>query len=167
MAGFTLWTDELVEAVNYTIVGGESIDLLTSVEIPNTGGAAHNSLKLTIDYSLLVPQQGSGRIGAIVESKDDNNNWFPLAYQFSPVANVTSQAGSRIIVVQPNIDTFNTGIDDIVYPVDSEVARISRQQGNVPSTSLRVRILLTDSDPAGAAAFESVTINGTGELYSV
>ena len=167
MSGEVLWNNELVQASNYTINPNETIHLLTSAEVANGGGNPFNSLKVTMEYAGLTPNQGSGRIGVIVEAKDALGAWSPIGYQFSPVANLTSQAPKRIIIVQPDMDTFNLGIDDIVYPVDSEVARISREQGSLPATAYRVCVLLTDSDPTGPGAFQEVTISGTGEMYNV
>ena len=101
-----------------------------------------------------------------MEAKDPNGNWYPIAYQFTPLKN-KSQGLKRILYVQPDMDTINVGIDDIVYPVDKAIARISREQGVVPESVVRVCILLVDKDTANANAFDSVTVNAEVELYNV
>ena len=50
-----VWTNELVEASNYTINDNEEVHLLTSSEIDNSSGTIYNSLKCTIEYSGLTP----------------------------------------------------------------------------------------------------------------
>jgi len=163
---FTVWNNQVILASNYTIVPNQEITLLSSLPISNSSGTIYNSFKLVVDYSNLQPNSGQFFIGLLVEAKDTLGNWGPIAYQFSPIRN-TSQAQQRVIILQPNIDTFNTGIDDIVYPVDSEVARVSRQQGFLPETEFRICLSLKDKDPLGVNAFNQITVSATGELYNV
>ena len=77
-----------------------------------------------------------------------------------------SEAQKRILIMQPDMDTFNLGIDDIVFPVNKEEARISRGQGSLPESTFRVCLQLVDNDPTGANAFSQVTVNAAGELYN-
>ena len=166
MANHTLWSNQLVQASAYTITQNVELDLLVSAEISNAN-SPKNSLKIVIKYDSLTPSSGTGRVGAIVEGKDNAGNWSPINYQFSPLVNSVYQATERVLILQPDMDTFNLGIDDIVYPVNKEVARISRQQGRLPDTAWRARIVLLDSDPAGATPFQSVIVSATAETYDV
>ena len=165
MAEATLWANELVEASNYTINAGEKTHLLVSSEISNAN-SPKNSVKAIVEYSGLVPNVTSGYIGFIVEGKDGAGNWHPLVYQFADYRSVGT-AGKRILIMQPDMDTFNLGIDDIVFVAGEEEARISREQGSLPTTALRCCVILRDYDPTGTAAFEQVTINATLETYDV
>lgn len=163
-----VWTNELLEASNLSIVDGVPMDALVSASINNSSGNLFNSLKCTINYSNLTPDVPgvNWQIGAVIEGLDANSNWYPIAYQFTPLKN-KAQGLQRILYLQPNMDTVNVGIDDIVYPVDSITARISREQGIVPETAIRVKIILLEKDQNAATAFSSVTINAEVELYNV
>ena len=165
-APFSIWTNQLVLASNFTIQPNQQIDILTSPLISNDSGTIYNSLRINIDYNNLVPDIGNFAIGAIVEQEVSAEVWNPIAYQFSAHRTVY-QGSSRIIVLQPNIDSFNQGIEDVVYPVDKEVARISRQQGKLPEAKFRLRIMLSDADPQGPYKFEQVKITANGEKYNV
>jgi len=160
------WSNTLLEATNYTINPGQVLDLLVSDPISNDSGTIYNSVRVTIKYSSLQPNIGSFSIGAILEGKDVNEEWVPLAYQFSPYRYI-NQAPTRHIILQPDMDTYNLGIDDVVFPVNDELARISRQQGRLPESLFRVRVVLEDSDPSGAGAWVQVAVTASGEMYNV
>ena len=161
-----LFTQELIDASALNIVAGEELEVLSSQVINNGSGTVYNSLRLEVDYVGLTPSSGQFFIGVLVEAENDAGDYVPVAYQFTPIRSA-NQAQKRIIVLQPDMDTFNLGIDDIVFPVDREEARISRQQGFLPESNIRVRVLLKDNDPAGATAFSSVTVTAAVELYNV
>lgn len=163
----TVFDDVLLEASNFTIPAGQSIALLDSVEFDNSTGTIYNSLKVEINYSDLLPVSGGQYfIGATIEAKDDLGNFSPIHYQFTPIRG-TSQALKRIMILQPDMDTFNLGIDDIVFPVDDEEARISREQGLLPESTFKVCLKLQDNDPLGANPWTQVRIGATGEKYNV
>lgn len=162
----TLFTAQKIEASTLPIVAGEELVALSSTPEPNTGGTTYNSVRVDVRYSGLNPGIGQFFIGAILEAKDASGNWTPIGYQFSPLRS-DGTALERLIVIQPNIDTFNLGIDDVVFPVDSEIARISRQQGLLPETEFRLCISIKDNDPTGPNAFVEVTVDATAELYNV
>jgi len=161
----TLWVDEQINSTDLTIVGGEEIDILLSDELSNDSGTIYNSVRVVLNYEGLQPNFGNFFIGCLVEAKDDSGKWTPIGYQFTPLRS-TQQAPQRIIIIQPNLDTFNSGIDDIVFPVDREVARISRIQGALPESKYRVRVILKDNDPSAASAFQNVTVSGSVEKYN-
>lgn len=164
---FSLFNNQQILASGLTVVAGQTIHAATSGEIDNSTGTIYDSFKIVVEYSGLSPVSvGSYTIGAIVEAADANGKFAPIHYQFSPL-NGFSEALVRELIMQPDLDTFNSGIDDIVFPVDEEVARISRLNGKLPATSFRCCILLKDNDPTGPNAFDEVTIDAQGEMYNV
>lgn len=167
MSDHTLFTNEHINATTLGLVAGEIKDALVSEVIPNGGGGSLNSARLTIDYSSLLPAAGGNYfIGCELEAKQASGLWAPIAYQFEPVRG-TSQAMQRIIIVQPDLSVFDAGIDDIVAPTGDEQSRISRQQGEVPDSDLRVRFLIKDNLVGQASAFECVDVSAELHLYSV
>lgn len=165
---FTAFTNHAISAGNLALSPGQSVLAAVSPSINNGSSLLRfNSFKLNIEYSSLVPATGgTAQLGALVESLDDNGLWEPIHYQFSTFRRMSS-APTRTLVMQPNLDTFNAGIDDVVYPVNNEVARISRHQGRLPETQFRLSIWVVDSDPYGPNGFQGVVVNAAGELYNV
>lgn len=131
------------------------------------GPTARSSLMLTVNYDAVTPDITNGlppfALSVTIEAKDSNGNWSPVAYQFSEWRN-TQQPARRVIRMQPDISDFNAGIDDSVF-IGSEIARISRQQGFLPESDFRVRLIVVDNDPTGPNAFQSVTVSAAGERY--
>ncbi len=163
----TFWgTPQEILASNLNIVAGKEMTVLTSPVLENISGTQYNSIKINIDYSELVPNFGQFFVGALLEAKNLAGDYDPICYQFSALRSST-QAQKRIMILQPDMDTFNLGIDDIVFPADEETARISRGQGVLPVSDYRLRIVLTDKDPLGASPFVSVKLIATGEKYNV
>ena len=159
----TLWENETITAAGLAIPAGEPVDLLVSDPL---NGNNVNSLRVTLQYDDVTPDTGgaSFSIGAVVETPAAGG-WTPIASQFSPFR-TSRTATTREIVMQPDISDFNAGIDDIVYPVDRELARISRSQGQLPS-DYRIRVLLVDNDPGGPSSFQSVKISASVDTYNV
>lgn len=126
------------------------------------------SLQVDLNYESISPDITNGSpsfsVGCIIEAQDQNGNWNTIAYQFSPYRNSESPS-KRIIRLQPDISDFNAGIDDSIFPIDREIARISRQQGKLPESLFRVSLLLVDNDPEGLNSFQSVTVSASGEQY--
>lgn len=171
MAGIVtpLWNGQLVETANFTITAGEEITLLSSAVIDNSVGTAWNSMKMTLEYKNVIPANvlGSFFLGCVVEFEDANGLWTSTPmYQFNPIRKST-QAAKRIVIMQPNIDTFNLGTDDSVFPMDREVARISRAQGVLPEAKIRVCINLVENDPGGVNALDRFSVTGEVERYDV
>lgn len=163
----SLFSNQLIRAADLTIVAGETVHAAVSPDIGNSTGTIYNSMRLVFEYSGLSPVQTTNfTVGAVIEAADANDKFSPIHYQFSPL-NGFSEALVRELILQPNLDSFNAGIDDIVFPVDREVARISRQNGKLPATKLRACILLVDNDPGGSTPFVEVTVDAHGELYNV
>lgn len=162
----TIWNEQLVEATSYTINANETVHLLTSAEITNDSGTIYDSLKVVIRYAELVNDGGSSKIGAVVEAKDGNGNFYPILYQFSPMVQL-NQGPERILIMQPDLSDFNAGIDDVIFPVNETVGRISRHQGILPESTFRVCILLVDSDPNGTEPFVSLKVSAEAEQYNV
>ena len=162
-AAFTLCTNQVI--TNANITGNGRCSCYTSSTITNPGN--YPSLRVVLDYSNPLPLDGGAvaitySIGAILESEKDGR-WFPIAYQFEDFYN--PDGGSRrILTLQPDIDSFDAGIDDIIYVAGATEARVSRQQGKVGS-SFRLRIIINERGFGGAGAFQSVTLNAYGELY--
>lgn len=155
---FTVLTNQIIS--NTVITANGVFDLYTSASISNSNGLP--SMRMCIDYSDLTPNDIPGGVGVIIEVQN-GSHWFPAAYQFEPYRN-SENGNKRIILVQPNISTFDDGIDSIMYVGGRTVARISRQQGRIGST-FRVRVLIEETNYGGAAAFQSVKMNILGELF--
>lgn len=165
----SIWNNVLVQASSLPIVSGVPLIALNSGDLDNDTGTIYDSIRLTLTYSELTPDPGGSvpfQLGCTIQTKDDvSGNYLPLGYQFNPY-NRSSTASERIIIVQPNMDTFNLGIDDIIFPLDREQARISREQGKLTEGKYRVIISLRDNDPTGPNAFVSVRISAEAELYN-
>ncbi len=119
-----------------------------------------SSMRVIIDYS--SPNPSAINITAIVESSQDGN-WFPICYQFTPFTD-SGNGPKRILVMQPDILSINSGIDDDTYIGDSVVARTSRFQGKV-GANFRVRLVVYENNYGLANSFQNVTVNVYGELY--
>lgn len=161
---FDIWNNENVSTLN-NIQAGVETNVLVSDWIRNDSGTIYNSIRVNIDYSNVQPFSGSYFIGATVEAETPSGV-SPIHYQFSPFRS-NNQANTRILILQPNIDTFNLGIDDIVFPVDEEVARISRSQGILPETRFRVVITIKENSPGTNTALSSLTVSANGVMYNV
>jgi hypothetical protein len=129
-------------------------------------------LAVIVKYLAITPDITDGSppftLGCVVETQVSDNpaQWVPIAYQFSPIRN-TQDPTTRILRLQPDISDFNTGIDDSVYPINQEIARISRQQGRLPAAPFRICILAVDTDPGGDPAqhLVSARLSLTVERY--
>lgn len=165
---FTIWTDEvLTPPVDPAPEAGVPYDLGVTPTQENSP-THRDSITVNIDYKAFVPNVEDGlppfRIGAVLEALNAQGEWVAIGYQFSNICR-GSQPPLRSIRVQPDMSDFNAGVDDSVYPVDREIARISRQQGFLPDNGWRVRIICTDQDPQGANGLQSVKVSISGERY--
>lgn len=164
---FVIWTDEEFTKTDAGIDGNGTFELALSDSVSNILSIA--KLELIIEYANIDPDFGaipqSFIIDAVVEA-ERNNKWYPIAYQFSSYKN--NQSGSlRIIKLETTLSGFDAGVDDIIFAGNTTIARVSRQQGGVPGSGFRVKLLVTEFDHGGAGAFESVTISASGELYDL
>lgn len=159
---FTILQNHLLAASS--VVGGIAengmYDLYTSSNQNNNN--ALPSCRLVIDYSNLTPGDIPGGITAVVEAMN-GSNWFPIAYQFEPFRNA-DQGSQRILHLGPGIDTYNDGIDSIVYVGNRTTARISRQQGRAGS-AFRVKLRLEEAGYGTPFQFDSVRVSVYGELF--
>lgn len=158
---FTLATN-LVRASS--AVEGTS-DLFVSSPIQNNNNLPN--CRLVVVYDNITPDnslnaQKTFGLTAVLEALLDGK-WFPVAYQFEPFQN-PDNGKQRIIVMQQDVQSFDAGIDDVVYVADATVARISRQQGKATGT-MRVRIILRENDADNVGAFSSVSLTIFGEFY--
>lgn len=157
------------QTINNTAITGNGIfTLFTSSTINNTFGLT--SARLVLDYSSPNPADNGSNtitysIGAILEGLQDSI-WYPVAYQFEPYKGNSANGNQRIVVVQPGIQSFDAGIDDIIWVGDTTIARISRQQGRLPA-SLRLRIICKESGYGGSGAFQSMILKAMLEMYDV
>lgn len=163
----TLWDDVLVEASAHTLVAGVPVDVLISGDLDNETGTIYNSIKISIDYQVLTPDISGASffLNAFLEFKDALGNYKLAMTQFNS-HNRSRNGPLRIMIMQPNIDTFNLGVDDIVFPIDRTLCRISRAQGELPQGEFRVKMVLQENNPAGANPFVSVRISGEVEQYN-
>jgi len=152
------------QITNAVVTGNGTFDLYTSAAQNNTVNMP--CLRLVVDYHASVPDDITipGGISVVVESQN-NGNWFPIAYQFEAYRRADN-GPKRIIVLQPDISTFDAGIDDIMWIGDTTAARISRQQGKVGAT-YRVRVQLKEIAHGQPNQFQSVTMSIYGELYDI
>ncbi len=158
---FTLLNNQVLSLPGITSNG--VYDLYTSATQNNNNNLP--SIRMVIDYHQLNPVDiYSSGIGVVVEALN-GGKWFPAAYQFEPYRN-SENGNQRLIFLQPDISTYDDGIDSIVYVGDRTIARISRQQGRIGS-SFRVRVILSENNYGTANAFQNVTMSIYGELYDV
>ena len=145
------------------ITANGDYDLFISNSVNNS--VSLPSLRIVVDYELMTPVEFIGGINVIVESENDGV-WYPIAYQFEPYFN-QAQGTKRIIVLQPDMSTFDDGIDSIIYFAGKTEGRISRQQGKV-GDSFRVRVSLVENGYGqhnDQYTFGSLKVHITGELY--
>lgn len=142
---------------NSAVTGNGKYTIWTSTNVSAVG---NQSMRVIIDYKTSAPDETN--VTAIVES-EQNGHWFPIAYQFNPFNNLDN-GPQRIIIMQPDISVFNTGIDDDMYVGGQVIARISRFQGKVGS-NLRVKLVLQESNYGTPNAFQSLNIDCYGECY--
>ena len=165
---FIIWTDEVltVAGLAFTPVAGVPYTLASTPEQSNS--PVRDSLLVDIEYDLITPDITAGAppflIGAVVESKDGAGHWHPKCYQFNPIRN-SEDAPARTLRMQPNISDFNAGIDDSMFPLNKETARISRHQGSLPDQAWRICIVVVDNDPQGPNGLGSCRVSISGERY--
>lgn len=165
---FTVWTSQLMTPA-LPLVPGEITVLASSGEVEN-GPTARPSLLVELEYELITPNITAGSppfsLLAVIETKTPTTpvRWVPLMYQFSQIRNLGDPT-KRILRMQPDISDFNAGIDDSIFLINRESARISRQQGFLPDQPFRVCILVVDNDPTGPNKFVSAVVSASGERY--
>ena len=165
---FTLWNNQAFTASGAGINANGTYELATSDGVNNAVGG-FRSLKLIMEYSDISPDFGVNPqtfdIDSVVEGYNSNLlRWYPVAYQFTAYRNPMN-GNTRIIQLQPSLSGFDAGVDDIMWVGDSTLARVSRQQGNLPDTQFRVRITVTERGYGGPGAFQSVSISAYGEAF--
>lgn len=152
-------------ALNNALVTQGVQTMYTSSNIQNSNNLP--SVRLVVDWANIVPDssvnvQKTFSLTVVLESLI-GSSWFPIAYQFEPYRS-PGYGDKRILVLQPDISTFDAGIDDIVWVGEETLARISRQQGKAAAT-MRIRVVLNEQQPGGPGAFQSVSLSVYGELY--
>lgn len=162
-----LITPTTILASAHTIVAGEAIHVLTTPAFENDTGENFDSIRVDVEFSNLVPNiVGSPyELGVVLLAKNAQDVFKPIHYTFSPIR-AGGTALARQLVLQPDMDTFNVGIDDIFFVAGDELVRVSREQGKLPQTEYQLCIILKDNDPMGANAFVSVDVEATAELYN-
>lgn len=163
---FSIFDNVTVTRNEITLPANEHVTLATSATINNSTGTLANSLKVSVEFSGLPTGIGSFSISSVVESLDENGEWQIVAHQFSDLRHA-GQGPKRVMILQPNLDTYNAGIDDSIYVASKEIGRTSRHQGKLPEKNFRVRVLVNDTDPSGPNSFQSVTFSASGEKYNV
>lgn len=151
---------------NTAITGNGVFTLFTSATINNSVGLA--SGRVILDYSSANPSDNGTNtityaITAVLEGLQDSV-WYPVAYQFEPYKGNSANGNQRIMVVQPGIQAFDAGIDDIIWVGDTTIARVSRQQGKLP-TALRLKMVCKENGFGGSGAFQSVVVKAMLEMY--
>lgn len=165
----SLWDSVVVDQTTIVPPSGpmvaHTVYSVVSPEIDNSGQNSFERGEITLRYGSLAPVTGGGgsyRIGAVLEAKDANGDWqLTAASQFSQLTGRDSQPLLRVVQMGEGIGPLDTGVDDVVFPLDKEEGRISRSEGRLPNAWIRFRILIKDTDPEGAGGFDSVTLEGS------
>ena len=151
---------------NSAITSNGVFDVWTSSILTNNN--ALPCLRLVTEYANITPNDSQTGIGStfglsIVVEAQIGTRWFPIAYQFGDYRS-PGNGETRIIILQPDMSTFDSGIDDNMFVGGQVIARISRQQGKVGAT-YRVKLVCQENGHGGAGSFQSVNINIYGELF--
>lgn len=158
-SAFTLLTNQLID--NSIVNGNGLFTLWTSPSQNNSVGLP--CLRLVTEYKEITPAAFfTCGLNVVVEAQA-GSQWYVVAYQFERFHGV-GDGDQRVIVLQPDISTFNDGIDSIVYVAGATMSRISRQQGRVGGT-FRVRLLYQENAYGQPDRFQSGRFNVYGELY--
>lgn len=147
------------QITNTNVTGNGTHVLYTSGAISNNNNLP--KLRLVVDYHDAEPGYLPNGISVVAEVMN-GSNWYPMAYQFEPYRSIDNGT-QRIILLEPEMNTYNDGIDSIVYVGDATIARISRQQGKVGG-QFRVRVILKENNYGTAQAFQSVTMSIYGDI---
>lgn len=153
---------------NSAVTGNGTFTIFTSSNVTNNNDI--KSLRVVAKYSNPVPLDGNPdptaySIQCVIEGRVNTDVWYPIAYQYEPWRNF-DEGDQRIILLQPNLSTIDTGIDDIIYAGGATVARLSRQQG-VAANPMRLRVLLRETAYGTPQAFQSIHLEVKGELFDV
>ena len=149
---------------NSAVTNNGVFTLFTSQTINNSVGLS--CARIVIDYSNSNPIDPVGHtygVTGILEGVQDGV-WYPLAYQFESFRGTPFNGPQRVITIQPDIQSFDAGIDDNMWIGEYTTARISRQQGRV-SGSIRFRLLLSERGFGTSTAFQAITVRAIMELY--
>jgi len=161
-------------------MGQQTLSLATNLQITNSGITSNGvfdiwtsniinnnnalpSMRLVIDYLAITPTSAPTFGLSILVESQIGTKWFPIAYQFGDFSGF-GNGDTRIIVLQPDMSTFDAGIDDNMFVGGKVIARISRQQGKVGS-AFRVKMVCQENGFGGAGSFQSVNVNIYGELF--
>ena len=143
------------------------VTLAQSGVVPNQTGL--NSLRVDIDFLEIDPDLPGSNIliGAVIHTrKDSNSKWRLFASQGAPFRN-TDTSPNRVIIAEPGVNNPD-GIDSIVFPVDSEISRVTRVQNRLSGDlGQEVQVCLVIKDKNTPISFTSVKVDGTLTLYDV
>ena len=169
MSTTTLWTDQLVEASNFTVINGEEVALLTSATIANSGGS-FNAAKIDIQFEDFTSASGdlsTGSIYILVQEEVTSGVWKEVpAYQGNPLKK-GDQAPQRVLILQPNFTVLNLGETDVVKRNNVAISETNRHAIPLPENPVRIVIALVENNVGGANAFESVKVSGYIERYTI
>jgi hypothetical protein len=163
---FTLTTAMILD--NTPVTGNGIFDLWISPEQANSGD--YEAIKLVIEYSAMTPDPNGPNnsqysLSAILEGKG-GAFWTPLLRQFNVTVNPL-QGLRQILVVAPNIFTFDEGIPVDDFDGEKVTTRMNKSQGRLTDDwRLRVEVRENKFGVTGDA-FESVTVNVYGDRYNV
>lgn len=164
MAQISLADNLLV--TNEAITGNGVYNIWTSNVINNSNSIP--SLRLIIEYANIQPDSRVSGVGntfgiTVVVESQIGTKWFPIAYQFSSY-DTPGNGDTRIILLQPDINSDNAGIDDDMYVGGNTIAKTSRQQGKLGS-NFRVRLVCQENGYGQAGSFQSVNVSIFGETF--
>ena len=125
-------------------------------QINDIGVDRSTGIKVVIDYSEL---QASGNFQAVLEGKSNQGQYYVLGYQFEEFrfANFPQK---RQIVMYPDLNWPDAGIDNIVFVGGTTVEQVSNQPGTLLNI-WRVRVNITNTNN-----FTSIRMSIYGERFN-
>lgn len=163
---------ELLSAESVT--GNGTFDLFVSrkFEAPNDFPASSTALELMLTYGSNLPDpevtNTKYSLSCIVETEDENGNWYPIHNQFR--AFVKEEHGAQhILRLDPGVLVLDPGIPNDIWNGVRTIAVESIKQGTLPD-DFRFRIQVNEGgyDAAGAvtpSAFQSVELTAAFRAY--
>lgn len=121
-------------------------------------------VELVIDYRNMsyTGTGGPPEFNAIIEGKDNEGNYFPIAYQFNAFR-FDDRDRFYTIALDPNINWFDAGVSNIVFIAGKgTIGEINPQQVTLPTDW---RVCVHANEPTGTT-LTSVEIDIAAELVS-
>lgn len=132
----------------------------SSDQTNGTGLDLSTGIRVTVDYHDLQATSSGATLQATVESKSAQGQYSILAYQFEEFGLLGFQQ-KRQIIMAPNLNWPDAGIDNIIFVGGVTVERVSNQVGLLPGTW---RLSVNLKDPS--SRFTSIRMSIYGERFN-